>query len=263
MRHGNIVLRLEAFAPCEIMVAQRILTLTAFRGGATDVNDMVKLSSREKSVLLQIPLVGGGDNGTPGKLMEVSTILTIAARQMLFCEGEVAEHLFCVLSGYVRLYRTSKDGREADIRICGPGDTFNECLIFGSNHYQSSAQVAENCTLARIDLSRIRSLIEEDPTVAKAVVRCLSKSLLTTMDCVANDRLQTAPQRVANYLIMQGPGDSTSYSLRLPFQKSVLAGKLGLAPEALSRAFSSLRDAGVIVRGRTIQVNDIGTLKQF
>jgi len=49
----------------------------------------------------------------------------------------------------------------------------------------------------------------------------------------------------------------------LPFQKSLLAGKLGLAPEALSRAFSALKKAGVTVRGRIVQVNDVAALKQI
>lgn len=225
------------------------------------MNGMVKLNSKEKSILLSAPFIGVGDEISTAKLIETSTIITMPARSVLFREGEHAEHLYCVLDGYVRLYRLSRDGREADVRICGPGDTFNECLIFGAEHYHYNAQSAERCTFARFDLARIRTMIDDDPKVARTLMRCLSRSLLTTMDCVANDRLQTAPQRVANYLITQGPGDATSFSLRLPFQKSVLAGKLGLAPEALSRAFSSLRDVGVIVRGRIIQVSDIAALK--
>jgi CRP/FNR family transcriptional regulator, dissimilatory nitrate respiration regulator len=51
--------------------------------------------------------------------------------------------------------------------------------------------------------------------------------------------------------------------MRLPFQKSLLAGKLGLAPEALSRAFSTLRDNGVIVRGRLIHVENTGALENI
>jgi CRP-like cAMP-binding protein len=168
-----------------------------------------------------------------------------------------------VLSGYIRLYRLDRHGREADVRVSGPGDTFNECLIFGSDTYRYSAQAAESCTVARFELTRIRSLIDQEPAIAKAVMRCLSNSLLATMDCIANDRLQTAPQRVAHYLINQGPRDATSFSLRLPFQKSLLAGKLGLAPEALSRAFSALKKAGVTVRGRIVQVNDVAALKQI
>jgi hypothetical protein len=52
-------------------------------------------------------------------------------------------------------------------------------------------------------------------------------------------------------------------SLRPPCQKSLLARKLGLAPEALSRAFSALRPAGVTVQGRAIAIDDIHALKQI
>ncbi len=223
----------------------------------------MKLNSRERSILLHAPFIGAGDETVSARFMEAATIVTAPPRNILFREGEAAQYLFCVLNGYVRLYRLSKDGREADVRICGPGDTFNECLIFGADKYQHNAQAADSCTIARFDLTHIRAMIEDEPKVVRAVLHSMSNSLRTTMDCLANDRLQTAPQRVANYLITHGPSGATSYSLRLPFQKSVLAGKLGLAPEALSRAFSSLRDAGVIVRGRVIQVNDIGALKQI
>ena len=232
-------------------------------GERTTVNKTMKLSSREKNILLRAPFIAAGDEISTIRLMEAATLVTVTPRHILFREGDAAEHLFCVLSGYVRLYRLSRDGREADIRICGPGDTFNDCLIFGSDRNHYHAQAAESTTLARFDLPKLRELMDEEPGVAKAVLRCLSNSLLTTMECVANDRLQTAPQRVANYLIQHGPHDATSNALRLPFQKSLLAGKLGLAPEALSRAFSSLRNAGVIVRGRVIQVNDLSALKQI
>jgi CRP-like cAMP-binding protein len=81
------------------------------------------------------------------------------------------------------------------------------------------------------------------------------------MDCVANDRLHTAQQRVAEYLLKHCPVDGGATSLRLPFQKNLLAGMLGLAPEALSRAFSSLRRIGVTVRGRIVQIGDVNALR--
>lgn len=243
------------------MTARATSSVCRVLGSATDVNGTVKLNGKDKNILLQTALFCPGDETSTVKLIEAATIVTSPVRSVLFRAGEYAEHVYCVLNGYVRLYRLNKDGREADVRICGPGETFNECLIFGAHHYHYNAQAAESCTFARFELARLRSMIEDDPKIAKAAMRWLSRSMVTTMDCVANDRLQTAPQRVANYLVKHGPQDATSYSLRLPFQKSVLAGKLGLAPEALSRAFSSLRDAGVIVRGRVIQVSDIAALK--
>lgn len=226
------------------------------------MNKSLKVNSRDKAILVRTPFMtalGGGESLV--KMLNAATVVSMPARHVVFREGAPADNFFCVLGGYVRLYRLNKEGREADIRICGPGDTFAECLIFGDDVYRFNAQAAENATLARFDTRAVRLLAEQEPDIAKAIMACLSHHLLSTMDCVANDRLHTAQQRVAEYLLKNCPVDGGSTSLRLPFQKSLLAGMLGLAPEALSRAFSSLRRIGVTVRGRIVQIGDVSALR--
>lgn len=225
------------------------------------MNKSLKVNSRDKALLVRTPFMTslGGDSLV--KMLNAATIASVPARHVVFREGEAADYFYCVLSGYVRLYRLNREGREADIRICGPGDTFAECLIFGDDTYPFNVQTAENATLARFDIRAVRALAEQAPDVAKAIMGCLSQHLLTTMECVANDRLHTAQQRVAEYLLKHCPVDGGATSLRLPFQKSLLAGMLGLAPEALSRAFSSLRRVGVTVRGRIVQIGDVNALR--
>lgn len=227
------------------------------------MNKILRLNTRDKNTLLRTSFLSQLGPTAMASMMEIANISTYEARDVLFREGEPSDCFYSVLSGYVRLYRLNKDGREADIRICGPGDTFAECLLPMGDKYLYNAQAAENTTLARFDLQRVRALAEQEKDIAKAIIRCLSDHLRTTMDCIANDRLQTAPQRVAHYLLTHCATDGGAASIRLPFQKSLLAGKLGLAPEALSRAFSSLRRAGVTVRGRTIQISDVNALRQI
>lgn len=227
------------------------------------VNKILKLNTRDKNTLLKTPFMASLGAGAQARMLEIATVMNYEARDILFREGEAAESFYCVLNGYVRLFRLNKDGREADIRICGPGDTFAECLLAMGDNYLYNSQAAETITVARFELQKVRALAEQEKDVAKAIIQCLSNHLRHTMDCIANDRLQTAPQRVAHYLLDNCPQDGSSASIRLPFQKSLLAGKLGLAPEALSRAFSSLRRAGVTVRGRIIQISDISALKQI
>ncbi|RCW28055.1 CRP-like cAMP-binding protein [Ciceribacter lividus] len=227
------------------------------------VNKTLKLNTRDKNILLKSSFMEPLGPASMARMLDLATVTSFEARDILFREGEVAEYFYCVLTGYIRLYRLNRDGREADIRICGPGDTFAECLLSCGDRYLYNAQAAENVMVARFELQKVRQLAEQEKDVAKAVIQCLSAHLRSSMDCIANDRLQTAPQRVAHYLLDNCPEDGSSASIRLPFQKSLLAGKLGLAPEALSRAFSSLRRAGVTVRGRIIQINDIGALKQI
>lgn len=231
------------------------------RGGA--VNKVLRLNSRDRNILVKTPIMASLGQAALARMLDIASAISIETRDILFREGEQADSFYCVLSGYVRLYRLNKDGREADIRICGPGESFAECLLYLGPNYRYNAQAAESVTVARFDLAKVRAAAEQDLDISRAITRSLAQHLLSTMDCVANDRLQTAPQRVAHYLLDNCPKDGTSASIRLPFQKSLLAGKLGLAPEALSRAFSSLRRAGVTVRGRLIQINDINALKQI
>lgn len=216
---------------------------------------------RERGLLAKTPFMKALSPAAMSRLLDIAHISMVPSRAAIFREGDPALAFYCVLTGYVRLYRVSRDGRQADIRVCSPGDMFAECLIYGGDKYRFSAQAAENANLARFDMQDVRELAEQDPTVAKAIMTMLSSHLLSTMDCVVNDRLHTAPQRVADYLLTRCQIESGSASIRLPYQKNLLAGMLGLAPEALSRAFSSLRRTGVTVRGRVIQIGDISALK--
>ncbi len=225
------------------------------------MNSNLKLNNRDRAVLMKTPFLHGLNANSTVRMLSAMSVLNLPVRHSIFRDGENADSFYCVLSGYVRLYRLSPEGREADIRICGPGDTFAECLLYGGNAYRYNAQAAETATLASFNMQMVRDIAREEKDVAEAVMASLSKHLLSTLECVANDRLFTAPQRVANYILAHCPVDGGPAAIRLPFQKSLLAGMLGLAPEALSRAFSTLRKAGVSVRGRAIQVADVAALR--
>lgn len=227
------------------------------------MNGNFKLSNRDRAVLMKTPFLAGLNGNSLARMLAAMTVTSLPNRKSIFREGEAADAFYCVLNGYVRLYRLNREGREADIRICAPGETFAECLLYGGNRYRYHAQTAEAATIARFDMQVVRELADQEKDVAKAVMTSLSQHLLDTMECVANDRLHTAPQRVANYILTRCPVDGGPAAIRLPFQKSLLAGMLGLAPEALSRAFSTLRKTGVTVRGRVIQVVDVQALREI
>lgn len=222
-----------------------------------------KATTRERSLLAKTSFMRTMSANALATLLDSAHIMSLGARASVFKEGENADAFFCVLTGYVRLYRTGKDGRQVDFRICGPGEVFAECLISTDSRYPYSAQVAENACVARVDCREVRQLAERDATVSSALISALSEHLQSTTELLINDRLHTAPQRVADYLLERCPVDAGAASIRLPFQKNLLAGMLGLAPEALSRAFSALRRAGVSVRGRVIQISDVEALREI
>jgi CRP-like cAMP-binding protein len=226
---------------------------------------MLKMNHRDREILLSTPLMSGLNPALARRVLESAAVFGAEAKDVLFREGAEAENFYVVLSGYVRLFRLSREGKEADIGVYGPGETFGECAMFLGCKYAFNAQAAEPVTLARFDVARIRQIMAEEPEFSMALLRVLAHHLQDARENVANDRLHTAPQRVANYLLemLQASGAGNSNSFRLPFQKSLLAGKLGLAPEALSRAFSMLKTSGVSIRGRMVQITDAEALRRI
>ena len=134
------------------------------------MNKILRLNTRDKNTLLRTSFLSQLGPAAMASMMEIANISNYEARDVLFREGEPADCFYSVLNGYVRLYRLNKDGREADIRICGPGDTFAECLLAMGDKYLYNAQAAESVTLARFDLQRVRALAEQEKDIAKAII---------------------------------------------------------------------------------------------
>ncbi len=224
---------------------------------------VLKLNVREKEILLRSYFLSELPSSTAARIVEHVIVASHEARDPIFKQGEKADYFYTVLTGFVRVFRLSKDGREADIGIYGPGETFAEGVMFNGGIYRFCAQSAEAITIARYEVDKIKQFASQDPAIGIALTASLSRNLDQALECVADDRLHTAPQRVANFILQNCPENANSARFRLPFQKSLLAGKLGLAPEALSRAFSALKPAGVSVHGRIIEIGDVNALRNF
>lgn len=227
------------------------------------MNRLMKPGARERETLLNSGLLSALGVESVAAMMEIAAIGNLPARQMLFREGEPADMLHSVLSGYVRVYKLDPDGREADVELYGPGDLIGASVVLDGSRYGATAQAAEPSLIARFDLKRVRDIAGRRPDLAMALASALSGQLSRAFASLADNRLHTAPQRVARYLLAQCPTEDKATSFRLPYQKSLLAGKLGLAPEALSRAFSMLRGHGVNVRGRLVHISEPDALRRI
>lgn len=221
------------------------------------------LDSAQQQALLQCAFLSPLSDAARDAVMRTMTVRRYQTQDIVFREGTTADTFCCVLSGLVRLYRVNIDGREADLGIFSAGDVFGECSMFLENCYPADAKVAEKAVLAHFDTAMVFELLPKFSDIAQAISGILAHHLKAAQNCIADDRLKTAPQRVASFLLARCPPGSPSSTFRLPYQKSLLAGTLGLAPEALSRAFSQLRQNGVSIMGRNIAIEDTDALRQF
>ncbi len=81
------------------------------------------------------------------------------------------------------------------------------------------------------------------------------------MQQVEQLKAQSGIQRVAEFLASLCPSTAGSHTIALPYDKALIAGRLGLKPESLSRAFAKLRAVGVEVRASHVVVNEVTKLR--
>jgi hypothetical protein len=76
-------------------------------------------------------------------------------------------------------------------------------------------------------------------------------------------KAQSGVQRVAEFLASLSLAEQGRCALALPYDKILIAGRLGLTPESLSRAFAKLRGVGVTINASQVNVRDIVELRRI
>jgi CRP-like cAMP-binding protein len=91
----------------------------------------------------------------------------------------------------------------------------------------------------------------------------MSRHLHSLVNQVEQLQTRSSAQRLAQFLVSLAPVEDGSAVIVLPYDKSLIAHRLGMKPESLSRAFARLRAQGVSADGNRVLVEDIFTLKEY
>jgi CRP/FNR family transcriptional activator FtrB len=106
----------------------------------------------------------------------------------------------------------------------------------------------------------LRGLIAAESALAVAMTRALARHWRLLVRQIKELKLKSASQRLGSYLIAKAPVRAGATSFRLAEERKMIAARLGMTPESLSRAFAQLKTAGVSGRGRHIEIADVSTL---
>jgi CRP-like cAMP-binding protein len=168
-----------------------------------------------------------------------------------------------VAEGWVKLYRIAPSGAEAVVGVFTRGASFGEAVAFRHDTYPVAAEAVTDCTLVRIEADAFLRQIRDNPEVAVSILSATYAHLHALVAQVEALKAQTGPQRVAEFLLELSPCREGACEVTLPYDKVLIAGRLGMKPESLSRAFARLKDHGVTVRQNLAQIEDVGVLREY
>jgi CRP/FNR family transcriptional activator FtrB len=177
-------------------------------------------------------------------------------------EGDPADFLHVVVEGKVEVFSTYRD-RETTVSVLGPGQCFIMAAVVLDRVYLKSARSLTPARVLLLPADVVRRIFSEDAAFARCLACDLAESYRMVVKELKNQKLRTGLERLANWLLAYRIEQGGGNRLELPFEKKVLAARLGMAPEVLSRSFASLASYDVVVRGATIEIADIDALTRL
>lgn len=192
-------------------------------------------------------------------LSAISRTRRFQADDIVFMEGDRAEHVCTIDDGVVRAVRLLADGRRQITGFLFPGDylgvNFNR-----SNVYGYGAEAVTDVTATAYARGPLDRLIDGDPRVRRLFLTEMSHELTAAQDRMLFLARRSADERVAAFLLHMSDRQSRcaasegqrSDTLSIPMRWSDIADYLGLTAETVSRCMAAFRrDGGIAMVGRT------------
>lgn len=187
--------------------------------------------------------------------------------EMLFQKGDPPRGFFVIVFGQVKLAFPSSQGNEKVVNILGPRQCFGEAVMFMDRPYPVFAESLADTLLLHISKNVVFDLLEHDPSFARRMLAGLSLRLHALVQDVESYSSRSSTQRVIGFLLQHcepGTDCEGEKTIALPTSKQVIASRLNLTPETLSRIFHDLADAKLIsVHGKKITIHDMRRLREF
>lgn len=223
----------------------------------------MNLNSRDYGVLRRSVVLRALPDHVVDMLLAGGAPQALQKGQLLFQRGDRADAFFIVVEGWIKLFRQNTDGDETVVHVVKAGESFAEAAMFTGGVYPVSAEAATPARVESIAAHAMRQAIREDPDVAFAMFGAMSRHLHHLVDQIEQLKRANGPQRVAEFLIELCPPDQAEALLNLPFEKVLIAARLGMTPESLSRALAKLKPLGVTSNGPEVTVRDCRALREF
>ncbi|MEA5594624.1 Crp/Fnr family transcriptional regulator [Rivularia sp. UHCC 0363] len=181
----------------------------------------------------------------PENLIDAMTVHDLADGEILFYQNEVANAIFIVDRGCIKLIHYIDDGTTVNHYAVKPGEYFAEVALF--NHIYVCSAIAKSSTrVISFPKQLFLDALKSNADLSINFTEQLARRLHQTKLLLEVRGIRSARDRVMHYLRVMTPPDQKTLDLEQPLKD--IASSIGITPEALSRVLSQLQREGIMTR---------------
>ncbi|MBU1211153.1 MAG: Crp/Fnr family transcriptional regulator [Alphaproteobacteria bacterium] len=196
-------------------------------------------------------------------ILQRATTRTYHRGETIFLQGDPADFIFVVLDGWMKLFRITPTGSEAVVGVFTKGRSFGEAVAFAGGTYPVSAEAVTEGRLLLVRAGILSSMMKDRPEIATAILSSAFRHLQGLVSQLEQLKAHTGAQRVAEFLLELCNSETGSCTITLPYDKTLIAGRLGMQPQSLSRAFNRLEPLGVRIAHNQASIADVDKLREY
>jgi CRP/FNR family transcriptional regulator, nitrogen oxide reductase regulator len=169
---------------------------------------------------------------------------------MLFGEGDRADHFFTIVTGRVKVFKTTARGSDVILEIFGPGDPVGAVAVYESRAYPASAVALEPTTCVLVPRDAFFVLLEAHPTLVRGLLLGLTHRLMeltNRLTELSGGRIETRFARLFLKLADDaGRPHPDGVFIAMPLSRQELADMVGTTIETSIRIMSRWGKQGIV-----------------
>src|SRR5512139_2154436 len=203
-----------------------------------------------EDLLRKSPLFAGLKEEDLRRIRSIAIPKKLVKKEVLFADGEEARGFYVILSGKMKLYKISPEGKEQILHIVAAPDAFAEAALFLGGTYPAFAEALTDTQLLFFPKRDFVHLIERNPQLSINMIVTLSQYLKRFTLLIEELSLKEVSARMAKHLIdlsLKAVKEGKSPNeVELDLSKTQLASKLGTISETLSRTLAKMKAKKII-----------------
>jgi len=219
-------------------------------------------SQEYERILRQVPLFAGLNALDLERVSRLVIRRKFRKGQLIISEGQELEGFYIVISGQVKIYKFSSEGKQQILHLVAPGGTFAEVAAFTKGFSPANASAIIDSEVFFLFKNDLVKLIRDKPQISLNMLASMSQYLRQMVAVIEELALKDVSARLAKYLLDLAPGQVME--IKLAISKKELASRLGTISETLSRTLNKFKSKKVIkVAGNRITIVNKARLEEI
>ena len=138
---------------------------------------MDDLLNTKLNLLLSMPFFSSLSSEQLRKVALIAQEQTVSSGEVFIRQGDTGNSLYIIMSGQVKVFRTSSSGMETVLALRGPGNSIGEMALLTDEPRSASVQATQESSLLIITKDDFDQLLGENLALAQIFVKIVAGRL--------------------------------------------------------------------------------------